>query len=465
MGRTHLLWSRLNSARTLSPSTIHTLSCAGSSQCEWYTSHTSLLKTDRARPTRATRATEPASPPPPPPPPHPYLTKSELYISGLPSAVRDTEIVHVLRDCLRVRLHLERDPKDGKSLLSMQLEVYFSQSPAQRADGFGRGLAGTAPLLGKIEFESLDRAEKAYATCNNARVGAHPGSLQLSIIPGSDASLDPVPTAQCLIVKHLPQRFTPSELYDLARPFGAVHSIQLLFTPHPSSGLPTFTGRALVIYYEEEHAAEARVGLHFLEVKGQNIAVQVYDPKRGGGGAKGSMRRGNSPLQSQSPPSSGSAPRTTSPTEFWRPSSSPETPSPLERKSAALLGLGLSSPASASGSQISVRPVQPPSTSKSKWADDGGAASSRGAAKSGISSGDDGSSPAAARTLLEKLSLGTPQATGTVSDSARVSQKLYAPGGTEPESLLAVGPLSRKLTPRPLRSVAACASNFFCSIR
>ncbi|TKA51048.1 hypothetical protein B0A53_05843 [Rhodotorula sp. CCFEE 5036] len=379
-----------------------------------------------------TMATEPASSPPPPPPPHPYLTKSELYISGLPSAVRDTEIVHVLRDCLRVRLHLERDPKDGKSLLSMQLEVYFSQSPAQRADGFGRGLAGTAPLLGKIEFESLDRAEKAYATCNNARVGAHPGSLQLSIIPGSDASLDPVPTAQCLIVKHLPQRFTPSELYDLARPFGAVHSIQLLFTPHPSSGLPTFTGRALVIYYEEEHAAEARIGLHFLEVKGQNIAVQVYDPKRGGGGAKGSMRRGNSPLQSQSPPSSGSAPRTTSPTEFWRPSSSPETPSPLERKSAALLGLGLSSPASASGSQISVRPVQPPSTSKSKWADDGGAASSRGAAKSGISSGDDGSSPAAARTLLEKLSLGTPQATGT-SDRSLESSRHARSAASQPQ--------------------------------
>lgn len=300
------------------------------------------------------------------------------------------------------------------------------------------GLAGTVPLSGKVEFESLDPAEKAYAICNNARVGAHPGSLQLSIIYKSDASPDPVPTAQPLIVKHLPQHFTPSELYDLARPFGAVHSVHLLFAPPPpggSDGAPTFTGRGLVTYYEEQHAAEARIGLHSLEVAGQNIAVQVYDPKRGGG-AKGFMRRGSSPLESQSASSNpGFGAKTASPTEkLWRPSSSSpepaETPSPLERKSAALLGLAVPSP-SASGSQSSVRPVQSQNTSTSKWTDDGGTESSRqgrGVASLGHYGGGEASSPTATRTLLEKLSIDTPHATETVSDQTRECCRELGPG-------------------------------------
>ncbi|GAA5881255.1 hypothetical protein JCM3774_002865 [Rhodotorula dairenensis] len=257
-------------------------------------------------------ATAPASPhpspPPPPPPPHPFLSKPELYVSGLSSSAQVTEIVHVLRDCLRLRLHFERDPKDV-----------------------------TATLSGKIEFESVDRAERAYATCNHTRVGAHSGSLELSI--HRDALLDPVPAAQTLMLKQLPNHFTPSELYDLARPFGAVQSARLLFST-PRSGLdaPTFKGQGVVTYYDQQHAEEARAGLHLVVVKGQNIAVQLCDSKRG-------ARSAVQPTTTL-PPLSTSSHREgagfSGSSSSYGSASSPGTPSPLERKSAALLGLGIS---------------------------------------------------------------------------------------------------------------------------
>lgn len=134
-------------------------------------------------------------------------------------------------------------------------------------------------MTGVVEFESLDRAEKAYATCNRQRIGNHAGSLVLSLAP--NPALDPRPLAPTLILKQLPQPFTPSELFDLVRPFGPVFSAVLLLAPSRDGvGPPVFKGQALVTYYEERHATGARNALHFLEVKGQSIAVQVYDPSR-----------------------------------------------------------------------------------------------------------------------------------------------------------------------------------------
>ncbi|GAA5990938.1 hypothetical protein JCM10908_000088 [Rhodotorula pacifica] len=282
----------------------------------------------------------PATAPATPPPSQPVLTKPELYISGLTSAVKDTEIVHVLRDCLKIRLHLKRNPEDA-----------------------------TAPLTGKVEFESLDRAEKAYATCNNARLGGlHPGLLKLSI--NRDSLLDPIPAARPLILKQLPDRFTPSELFDLARPHGAVHSAVLLFSsPWPGIDPPVFKGQALVTYYNEEDAVQARMGLHLLEVQGQNIAVQVYDPKRD---ARNRLPHTNPVI----PPALASGPGSSkSPLDLLRRSSSPETPSPLERKTAALLGLGISPASSTSDSSPSPLGSQRRHTSASKWATGDGIAS------------------------------------------------------------------------------------------
>lgn len=64
---------------------------------------------------RATAAASLAAPPPP----HPYLVRPELFVSGLTSEVEDVEIVKVLKDCLRVRLQLERDASNRLSRLRL----------------------------------------------------------------------------------------------------------------------------------------------------------------------------------------------------------------------------------------------------------------------------------------------------------------------------------------------------------
>ncbi|GEM07649.1 poly(A) binding protein Crp79 [Rhodotorula toruloides] len=184
------------------------------------------------------------------PPPHPVLSTPILCLSGLPSSVADEEIVEVLKDCLRLRLFLQRDEKDP-----------------------------SAPLSGKIEFETLDKAERAYATCNNQRL-ASGNTLVLSFTPPSSASPDPEPHATPRVIKQLPRTFSASELYALCRLFGPIHSATLLLSPSPAG--PRFKGQALVTFYDEAHAREMQNGLHFAEVGGQNVAVQVWDAKRAG---------------------------------------------------------------------------------------------------------------------------------------------------------------------------------------
>ena len=39
----------------------------------------------------------------------------------------------------------------------------------------------------------------------------------------------------------------------------------------------------MVEFWREEDAAEAEEAMHCADVEGQNIAVQVYQPRRGGG--------------------------------------------------------------------------------------------------------------------------------------------------------------------------------------
>ncbi|GAA6025348.1 hypothetical protein JCM8202_002789 [Rhodotorula sphaerocarpa] len=244
---------------------------------------------------RATAAASPAAPPPP----HPYLVRPELFLFGLTSEIEDVEIVKVLKDCLRVRLQLERDASNPQ-----------------------------APLSGRIEFETLDKAEKAYATCNRCRVGAHPGSLVLS--PSPETASDPRPSAPILFFKQLPRSFTPSDVFDLARPFGPVYSAALLFAPPRGDGsaAPFFKGQALVTYYDEQHAEAARNELHSLEVQGQSIAVQVYDPNRGGA-AKGKGRTSDpGPLERPT-----SLVLSVGHGSKWGP---PETPSPVGRSPSLL---------------------------------------------------------------------------------------------------------------------------------
>lgn len=82
----------------------------------------------------------------------------------------------------------------------------------------------------------------------------------------------PPPSAIPRLVKHLPPGFTDSQLYDLFRPYGALASARV------QAGFGLDTG--VVEFWREEDAAMGEEAMHCADVEGQNIAVQVYQPRR-----------------------------------------------------------------------------------------------------------------------------------------------------------------------------------------
>jgi hypothetical protein len=76
-------------------------------------------------------------------------------------------------------------------------------------------------------------------------------------------------------VKHLSPGFSDSDLYDLFRPFGALASARTQTHFGPDTGM--------VEFWNEDDARAAEEALHCAEVDGQNIAVQVYQPRRTSG--------------------------------------------------------------------------------------------------------------------------------------------------------------------------------------
>jgi hypothetical protein len=104
---------------------------------------------------------------------------------------------------------------------------------------------------------SLLPAEKAYA------IVVPPLYLHIS----RSAESEPVPTAQPIVIKDLPESTTPGAVFDLSRPFGP------LFKVEEDGG-----GRFVVRYYFEEHAKTARREMHCVEVGGNSVAVAVSLP-------------------------------------------------------------------------------------------------------------------------------------------------------------------------------------------
>jgi polyadenylate-binding protein len=97
--------------------------------------------------------------------------------------------------------------------------------------------------------------------------------LSLSPYPPTDPPTPlPPPSALPRLVKQLPLEFTDSQLYDLFRPFGALASSYTQTHFGPDAGI--------VEFWNEEDAVQAEQAMHCAEVEGQNIAVQVYQPRR-----------------------------------------------------------------------------------------------------------------------------------------------------------------------------------------
>lgn len=325
---------------------------------------------------------------PAPPPPHPVLSSPILYLSGLPSSVADEEIVEALKDCLRLRLFLQRDEQNRTFTLSSARSL----RPSLRADTGRVDGTATVPMSGKIEFETLDKAERAYATCNNQRLSSG-HILLLSFSPPSSSSTDLEPQATPRIIKHLARPFTASHLFSLCRPFGPIHSATLLLAPSPAGGPPRFKGQALVTFYDEHHAEEMQRGLHFTEVGGQSVAVQVWDAKRAAGG-RGRASLGTTPSPGLSPNEKVSR---------WA-ATQQETPSKYSRYA----GLAATGPSTPSTMPMR-RDVSGASSTMSRWSSEAGETVQGGGGGAG-GAGQAGSDP---RAFLPLISSPLPLADNT----------------------------------------------------
>jgi len=118
-------------------------------------------------------------------------------------------------------------------------------------------------------------AEKALATLQSRPIPGlqPPVPLVLSPYPPTTPPTPmPPPSAVPRLVKHLPPGYTDSQLYDIFRPFGALASART------QAGFGNDTG--VIEFWREEDAVQAEEAMHCSDVEGQNIAVQVYQPRR-----------------------------------------------------------------------------------------------------------------------------------------------------------------------------------------
>ncbi|KAM5533758.1 hypothetical protein V8D89_012533 [Ganoderma adspersum] len=192
-------------------------------------------------------ASEYNSPPPEPrPQPHPYLHEPLLYVSNLPPFVRDEDLAAAFQSCAPFRPNIARD-------------------------------GSNRPLSGTIEFKYLEKAEKALATLQGRPIPTVPQNVPLTLSPYPSTTPPtplPPPNASPRLVKQLPLGYTDSQLYDLFRPFGALASVR--------TQAPFGKDTGVIEFWREEDAREAEESMHCADVEGQNIVVQIYQPRRAG---------------------------------------------------------------------------------------------------------------------------------------------------------------------------------------
>lgn len=121
-------------------------------------------------------------------------------------------------------------------------------------------------------------AEKALAVLQARSIPdtSPPAPLVISPFPPTNPPTPlPPPAAHPRLIKHLPPGYTDSQLYDIFRPFGALASVRA----HTQFGTDT----GVVEFWSEDDARQAEEAMHCADVEGQNIAVQIYTPRRASG--------------------------------------------------------------------------------------------------------------------------------------------------------------------------------------
>ena len=168
--------------------------------------------------------------------PNPHLTRPLLYISGVDATMTDKELAGlVFNQVLPVRLKIDRTVSQGQT------------------------------ASGTVEFQTLNKAEKAYAIV---------GPPILLRIQHDSSQEEPAAAAKPRLVKQLPSTIDDASLYDLFRAFGPLRRAQRLLTD--PSGIHTgFKGKALIEFYSEHDAQRAESQMHCSEVGGKTISVAI----------------------------------------------------------------------------------------------------------------------------------------------------------------------------------------------
>lgn len=136
-------------------------------------------------------------------------------------------------------------------------------------------MPNTRPILTLSTVSLSLAAEMALATLQGYPIpGANPSAnLVLSPYPPTNPPTPlPPPNASPRLVKQLPSGYTDTQLYLLFRPFGALASART----HTAFGKDT----GVIEFWNEDDAKFAEREMHCAEVEGQNIAVQIYQPRR-----------------------------------------------------------------------------------------------------------------------------------------------------------------------------------------
>ena len=198
--------------------------------------------------------------------PHPYLHEPVLYISNLPAHVSDQDLAVLFEHCIPFRPRIARE--NAGPFVSGTIEFKALE----------KGMVSLGDIDERANHltRSLFSAEKALATLQSRPVPnvSPPTFVVLSPYPPGQPSHLPPPGASPRLVKQLPPGYTDSQLYDLFRPFGPLASVRT----KTEFGIDT----GVVEFWREDDAKIAEENMHCAEVGDQNIAVQVYQPRRGG---------------------------------------------------------------------------------------------------------------------------------------------------------------------------------------
>ena len=189
--------------------------------------------------------------------PHPHLTRPLLYISGVDATMTDKELAGlVFEKVLPVRLKIDRTVAEGQT------------------------------ASGTVEFQTLDKAEKAYAIVRPP--------IQLRIEQDASAA-EPAAAAKPRLVKQLPSTTDDALVYDLFRRFGPLRRAQCILT-NPAGIHTGFKGMASLEFYSEDDAQRAETEMHCADVGGKTISVAVDTGLRKVSGSASEFRPSAAPF-------------------------------------------------------------------------------------------------------------------------------------------------------------------------